>query len=80
MGDGARIAHACLGPRAEVAAEGSVERAVLLPDAFVSGKATVRDAILGEGARVESGATVVGEAIADHDVVRADWEEECARW
>jgi mannose-1-phosphate guanylyltransferase len=60
-----------LGAAAAVEEGASVERSVLLPEAFVGEGAVVLDSVIGEAARIEAGARVSADAIADGRVVTA---------
>jgi NDP-sugar pyrophosphorylase family protein len=69
VADGARVSSVCLGAGASVEDGASVVRSVLLPDAVVKAEAVVQDSVVGQGTIIESGVRVIGDAVADGQVV-----------
>lgn len=67
----AHVSWSCLGARATIEDNVTVQGSVLLPDVVVSSGATVESSILGAGARVARGARAVGVTIGDGEEVSA---------
>ena len=65
----ASVRTACVGQRARIEDDSTVERSVLLPGAVIGPGARVATTILGENAHVRAGAVLAGAAIADGQTV-----------